>query len=381
MATDTAGFADPAPLTDNVRRLAATGAVPATAPRTTRIVYCLALIGFPLGIVGASSSWVGSALAGGPIAALGPPAFFIAAAVLYRVYRVTRYPAALDARPPSRFGNILRNVASNLMAVGAAGLGGLFLSGPLAPFVFGGGGPDGIVIFLAGVVALLMASAGWIGCALFEASRQAGSAAPPRRWRTRRQRLQDWSVAGVLTLLAVVLPTAFKVMNPEPCFELSACVAQVEGRVARRLAVALGVPIALQSNIEGIEYQQTHGNETWVRTEIPVFSLLRAGHPVALTSEGPVQVSVRATPVEEGVIVVLTVSENGEQTARFTTHFASGARIVSSGNVAGKLVIILPRGVMQGGKEAPGEGALDALHQQMRRAIGFPNEVAEEARG
>ena len=330
-------------------------------------------------IIGQASSWVGLAFGGGLIGAFGPaPFFLIAAAVLYRMYRVIRYPGALDARPPNLFGKILRGLGWVVMAIGAAGMAAMILRGPLAMLLFGGGGPNGIAFFVIALYATMAASVGWIGCLLFEASRFAGTRVAPVNQRTGRQRAQDWSALAVLAGLAIAAPFALKQLAGTPCYGLSSCAAQVDGSVARRLAVPLGVPVVLETNIDEIEYRQTHGHE-WTYTERPAFSLLRAGHPVAATNDGPVKVSLQATPADKGVTVVLTASENGQQTARFTTRFLADARIVAGDNASRKLVIKMARGaspMLAGGDQ--GKGVLDAVYRQMRSAIGSPREVTEE---
>jgi hypothetical protein len=91
-----------------------------------------------------------------------------------------------------------------------------------------------------------------------------------------------------------------------------------------------------------------------------------------------VKVVVDAAPAGQGVAVVLSVSEHGVETARFTTRFDSRARLVQGEGGERKLVVEVPRNV-----ERPllinSDGFLDEFYQQMRLSIGTEREVAETA--
>lgn len=345
--------------------------VPAT--RGTRIVYCLALAGLVLGMLGQATSWVGLFFGGGVIGYLGPAAFFaISALVVYRIYRVTRYPWALDALPPNLAARMLRGLGWTIMAAGAVAASATIVRWPA--FLLGGGGPAGIGFFAVGIVATVVASLGWIGCLLFDASRHLGTWVPAAQQRTRRQRAQDWSVLGGLVLLATGAPLALKQAEVTPCWGFSECAATLEEDLRRPVAVPWGQPVELESNIEAIEYRQTHGKD-WTAVERPASSLRRAGHPPA-ASPTPVKVSVHAAPAGQGVVVVLKVTERGEESARSTLHFRRHARLAT---VDGKrrLLVELRRGVapaILGDGDGQG-GVLDGFYRQLRRAIGTPREV------
>lgn len=345
--------------------------VPVPATRRTRIVYCLALAGLVLGMLGQATSWVGLFFGGGVIGYLGPTAFFvITALVLYRVYRVARYPFVLDARPPNWAGRALRGFGWVVMAAGALAATATIVRWPA--FLLGGGGPGGIGFFVVGIFATIAASLGWIGCVLFDASRYLGTRVPSSQQRTRRQRMQDWSLLGGLVLLAFAAPWTLKQFE-DSCWGLSECAARIEEDFKRPLAVNWGEPLALESDIDAIEYRQTHGNG-WTLMEQPSYSLLRAGHPAAALPT-PVKVSVQASAQDKGASVVLTVTEAAVPSARFTMHFRN-ARLVT---VDGKrrLVVDLKRGVARGMLDTnDGQGrVLDTLYRQMRQAIGTPREV------
>lgn len=342
---------------------------PISASRRTRAIYCLALAGLILGMLGQATSWVGMVFGGGVIGYLGPTAFLgISALAVYRIYRVVRYPRALDARPPDLAARVLRGLGLAIMVVGAVGASATIVRWPA--LLFGGG----IAFFVVGIFATLAASLGWIGCLLFDAGRHLGNRVPAAHERTRRQRVQDWSVLGGLVLLAITVPWMFKQFEVRHCRGLAHCAAAIEDFLKRPVAVPWGEPVALEANIEAIEYRQTHG-EDWTAVERPAHSLRKAGHPSAAAAT-PVKVSVQASSQDKGVVVVLTVTERDEESARFSMRFREGARLVT---VDGKrrLVVELRRGVwpaIPGDRSGQGS-VLDALYTQMRQAIGTPREV------
>lgn len=352
---------------------------PVPATRRTRIVYCLALAGLVFGVLGQATSWVGLFFGGGVIAYLGPMGFFvITALVLYRIYRVTRYPPVLDARPPNLAGRVLRGFGWVVMAAGAVAASATIIRWPA--FLLGGGGPGGIGFFVVGIFATIVASLGWIGCLLFDASRHLGTRVPATQARTPRQRMQDWSVLGGLVLMAIAAPWTLKQFEVRDCWGFSECSATIEGGIERQVAWPVGAPVHLESNIDEVEYRQTHGKD-WTAVERPAYSLWGAGHPVAGPRDpAPVKVSINASTTGKGVALTLAVSESGRQTARFTTTFARGARLVSTGGTR-KLVVDLRRGVIPpvfGGGDRH-KGVFDHVYRQMRSAIVSPRELAEIA--
>ena len=350
---------------------------PVRASRRTRAIYCLALAALVLGMLGQATSWVGMFFGGGVIGYLGPTAFFlITALVLYRIYRVTRYPWVLDARPPNLAGRVLRGFGWVIMVAGAVAATATIIRWPA--YLLGGGGPGGIGFFVVGIFATIVASLAWIGCLLFDASRHLGTRVPAVLERTRRQRIQDWSVLGGLVVLAIAAPWTLKQFEVRDCWGFSECSARIEGGIERHIASPVGAPVQLESNIGEIEYRQTHGKD-WTVVERPAYSLWGAGHPVAGPREPtPGKVSINAAGAGRTVVLTLTVSESGQQTAHFTTTFASGARLVNTGGTR-KLVVDLRRGVSPpvfGGGDRH-EGVFDHVYRQMRSAIVSPRELAE----
>lgn len=344
---------------------------PVPATRRVRIVYCLALAGLVFGMLGQATSWVGLFFGGGVIGYLGPTAFFgITALVIYRIYRVTRYPSVLDARPPNLAARLLRGLAWVVMAAGAVAATATIVRWPA--LLLGGGGPAGIGFFVVGIFATIVASVGWIGCLLFDASRYLGAHVPAAHQRTRRQRLQDWSVLGGLVVLAVATPWTLRQLEPN-CWGLSECAARVEEDVKRPVPVQWGEPLALESDIDAIEYRQTHG-KGWTLLERPSYSLQRAGHPRSAAPTA-INVSVRATAQGKGATVILTVAERGAESARFSIHFDRATLVTVDGER--RLVVNLGRRVAPGMfRTGDSQGpVLDALYRQMRQAIGTPREV------
>jgi hypothetical protein len=358
---------------------------PLRAGWVTRAIYCLALLALVLSSMGQTSSWIGLAMGGGLIGAVGPSVFLlIGAAILYRVYRVARYRSALDARPPYLLGWLVRWLGWFVMLAGAAGMVSMFLVKPLTMMIFKSAGENGIGFFVVGLYATILAGAGWIGCMLFEISRVVGKRVTPAApGRSRGQRIRDRVILASLAVLAIALPSGLRLVQGTPCRgpTLGQCAAKVEGGVLRLATAAVGAPVALESNIDEIEFRHSSGRE-WVLTERPANSLLTSGHPVAQGSESDVKVTIDAAAAGKGARIVLTVSEKGEQTAQFTTRFESRARMEPSASGKRKLVVELARAVeapllMRGDKE---RGHLDEVYQQMRLAIGSPREVAEAAK-
>src|SRR5437868_5553538 len=101
---------------------------PLRANALTRTIYVVALSALVVGSFSGMSGWVNRALGGGVVNSWGRavPLLF-AAAVLYRIYPVVRYRAALDARPPYLFGWLLRVLGWLAMAAGVVGTVSMFL--------------------------------------------------------------------------------------------------------------------------------------------------------------------------------------------------------------------------------------------------------------
>ncbi len=373
-----AGFPDTEPAGSAVR------VEPQRAGWPTRLLYCLSLAGLVVGSLAQASSWVGLALGGGLIGLVGPSVFLlVAAAVAYRIYRVLRYPQALDARPPYLLGWPLRWLGQLVMVAGAVGTVAQFVGKPLAMLLLKdvAESGNGVVLFVVGLYATILASVGWIGCVLFEASRAVGKRiAPPASGRSRRQWKQDMAVLAGLAAVALALPLASRLVGGDACLgkTLGGCAASVEGGVSRLAQAPVGASVGLRSDIDSIEFRQAAGRG-WTLTERPAASLLKAGHSMAPDAAADVQVSLTAAERGQGVLLTLTVQDKGQKTAIFTTQFRSRAKLKTAADGKRKLVVDLERNV-QPPLLARQEGdLLDEMHRQMRTAIGSPREVAEAA--
>ena len=356
---------------------------PVHAGWPTRVLYCLALVALVLASLAQASSFVGLVTGGGLIGWAGPSAFLlVSAALAYRIYRVLRYRQALDARPPNALATLLRGLAWLLMLAGALGAASLFLVKPLTLMIFKSGGEAGVGFFVVGMFAAMAAGVGWIGCLLFEASRPLGKRvtlpAPPR---SVRQRRQDGAVLAGLMVLALALPWVNHLAWGDGCpgKTFAACTAKVEGGVKRLAMAPVGAPVALQSNLETIEFRHTGGRE-WMLAEKADVSLLKSGHPVVPAGGADVQVTLDAAESDGGVLIKLIVTEKGQETASFSTRFKSGARLQPATDGRRKLVVDLPRNVERPFRmRGDGEFLLDEIYRQMRTAIGSEREVAEAA--
>lgn len=249
---------------------------PLGASGATRAVYCLALVAFVISSVKPVWSWIGHALGQGLIAMAGPSLFFVlAAAITYRIYEVVRYPQALRARPPHLAGWLLRGLAWVVMVAGIVGLLGMFFIQPLASMVFASSRDAGLEFFVVGVYASTLASSGWVGCLMFEISRFIGDPVAATGGRTASQRSQDYAVLAGAAVMATAVPLGLTLVHGTPCHgpTLGRCAAKVEGGVARMVAVPVGAPVALESNIDEIEYRHPSGR-AWVLHERPDLSLV-----------------------------------------------------------------------------------------------------------
>lgn len=360
---------------------------PLTAGRINRAIYCLALAALVVGSIGQTASWIGLATGGGLIGFLGGWGFLlVAAAVIYRIYRVVRYPEALDARPPYLLGWLLRGLGWIVMLAGAMGFAAMFLVKPLTLLLFKTAGENGIGFFVVGLYATMLAGVGWLGCVVFDISRAVGkrvSPASPRR--SRRQLLQDRSVFVALAVAALALPRVTGLIRGEPCYgpSLGKCAAKVEGGVSRLAMAPLDAPVGLQSNIESIEYKQSHG-KSWTVSEEPGFSLLKSGHPVANAPGAEVNVILNAAEDSKGVVLDLRVTEKGQPTAEFKTRYSGNAKLEPAADGKRKLVIALGRNVESHNfraQTADGRNLLlDEVYQQVRASIGSEREVSELSR-
>ena len=269
----------------------------------TRIIYCLALLGLTIGQLG-QGAWFGLATGGGLLGLAGMSVFlFLAAGVVYRVYLVLRYKAALSARTPCIFGWFFRVVGCLVMACGAFGLMAMFAVKPLTLLVLKSAGENGAGFFVIGLYAVMLASAGWMGCLLFELSRIMGKRpTQPKPAKSPRQRKQDLAVAATTIALIVGIPYSIQLVAGEPCYgpTLTRCMANIDGAVTRPAMVPFGDAIKLETNIDEMVFIKQLEPRREVK-ENPVFSLLKSGHPAQDGAATSARVVLNAANASKGV--------------------------------------------------------------------------------
>jgi hypothetical protein len=209
----------------------------------TRILYCAGLFSLLPGFLAANSGWVGIAL-GGSLGGVGSGAVLpvLAAAIVFRIYQVLRYPFALDARVSNKLVATFRVLSCIAMLIGgAAGIGLLFVR-PLALLLFNTPGDSGVAFFVTGMFLTLAAPAGWQGCLVFEITRWIGKppSDPPRpvfRWK------QDAIVASLLVVMfvggsSVVTRSGFRFESHSPGLRPNVTVSSartVRGAIGERI--------------------------------------------------------------------------------------------------------------------------------------------------
>lgn len=357
----------------------------------TRLVYVTALAGTVVGWIAAGSPWIGLALGVGPASATGRSTFVVvAAAIAYRVYTVLRSPGSLDARPPYLAGWLLRGIGWLLMAAGAVGSLSLFAVKPIALRMFGSPGDGGIAFFVTGLLATLMAWAGPLGCALFEASRRLGRKPPvPAQSRDaprhRKHAAMLASVAAV-AILAMAWPSLLRVYKGPVSGQtlqgrcvapvLLDCAATIEGTVRRVAALPEDGSVRLRSDIEAIEYRYPGLKHAVVDSVTE--AVAEAGYRVA--PDGDVRVDVAVTSSGSPPVLLVRVIDKAGELARFTTTFARGARIEATNGGARRVVVDLGRDVMLPLLPMPArDGAVhlpDGLYAQVRQVLLSEREAA-----
>lgn len=348
----------------------------------TRLVYAGALLGMLPAAFGAASGWMSLVLGGGAIAALGVTATLVLwALAAFRAYQVLRYPAALAARDPNVLGWLLRGLGWLAMLISAVSAIGLFFIRPLTLFLLRSAGDAGIGYFVVAVALVVLAGAGWLGCLVFEISRVCGPApqAPAAKW---SRRGQDAAVLAAFLAAAIGAPLLLRAGTAAPCGErnLAACVSSTEGAVHRVIGLPQGEPVALESNLEEIDLRSASGRG-WSLRESPRVSLEASGHPAAAAG-ARVAVRVHAVAAGAGASVTLTVSDGGEETARFVSRFPERAKLESASDGGVRLVVDLPSNAQPGlrsTRRGPSgkQYALDQLFIEMRSAIGSQIEARE----
>lgn len=367
------------------------------ASAATRLIYVAALARLVLGPALTSSGWIGLTLGGGYLAGSDRTMMvLLAGAALYRIYTVLRYREALNARPPSRMGWLLRMLGWLLMAAGAVGAVSLFLVKPITMLIFKTPGDAGIAFFVTGLFSTLLASVGPIGCAVFEVSRRVGrqlpASAPPRRASARKQDYAVMACLGLLALAVVATPALVRLTRGpvSGSYVTGRCVAptlldcagRIEGSVVRVAAVPVGGAVRLQSNIEAIQYRHPALQQGEVVLESMQDALERAGYRVA--PDADVGVEVEATTSGTTPVLAVHITDKMGDVARFTTLFTRDARVESTPSGARRIVVSFGRDVEWRpaifGRSADGsERLVGGLYAQLRKAIGSEREAAVSA--
>ena len=361
-----------------------------SASGATRLVYCIALFSFfPASLLG-SSGWIGLTL-GRPGVGLVQQFVFllIAAAVSFRIYQVLRYRGALDSFVSNRFVATLRALCIAVMLVG--GLLGLaiFFIRPLVMLIFETPGDSGVAFYVVGIFLALFAPLGWQGCVAFEATRWIGNAQnsgprpdSPYRWK------QDGIVAAALVTLffggSLLRSHSVKVDLARACNEdRITCVATVDEKLSRMASLPMGSPVRLISNINSIRMQMHDGAELrWEAVEGVANSLKVSGYEPSNEEALPVTVFVQATDAGAGPRLEVRVTESGDEVARMTAAFSSGARLET--DARGRLNLLAPlpsrsEGMIKGmwRDDVGDRQTIDQLYVFFRRAIGTEVEARE----
>jgi hypothetical protein len=352
----------------------------------TRLVYVVALLGFVVSSL-AQSGWVGLATGGSLLGMMGPMVFTgVTALVLYRAYTVLRYRDAIAARRPYLIGWLVRYAGWLVMLVAALGSLAIVFRGPLTLMLFKTVGENGIAFFVVGLYAVMAAGAALPGVLIFELSRLIGRRPQPRiARRSSSQRKQDWVLLIVLVVVGLALPAAFKKVKGEPCFgSYGACLSKTTGSAIALALAPVDAPVALESNLEWIEYR-LQGPKPVSVFEEPAFSLLQTGHPVAAAGSGaPVKIKVQAASGSEGPVLDVAVIEGGRKVAEFHSQFSSRASIETTPGGKVRIAADVPAGSMSPtfeSRKVNGRWMLvDQIYRDIRPALGSEREVAEANR-
>jgi hypothetical protein len=352
----------------------------------TRLLYVVALLGFVVSSM-AQSGWVGLATGGSVLSMIGPMVFTgVTALALYRGYTVLRYRNAIAARRPYLIGWLVRYAGWLVMLVAALGSLAIVFRGPLTLMLFKTPGENGIAFFVVGLYAVMAAGAALPGVLIFELSRLIGRRPRPKiAPRSPSQRKQDWVLLAVLVAVGLALPGALKKVKGEPCFgSYGGCLSKTTGSVIALALAPLDAPIALESNLDWIEYR-LQGPKPVSLFEEPAFALLQTGHPVAAAgSAAPIKVKVQAAGGSEGPVLDVAVIDGGRKVAEFHSQFSSRASIETAPGGKVRIAADVPAGSMSPMFEARkvnGRNMLvDQIYRDIRVALGTEREVAEANR-
>ncbi len=337
-----------------------------------------------------SSGWIGLSLGRSSGGAVAPLVYLvvIASAVVFRIYQVLRYPRALEAFVSGKVVATLRFLSIGLMVIG--GLAGLaiFFIRPLALLIFGQPGDSGVAFYITGMFLVFIAPLGWKACLAFEISRWIGRArsnAPrvdsPFRWK------QDGIVALAIPALfaggLILQSRSVKTDLAHACkTDRIACIAKVDERLPRMVALPMGSRVRLVSNIESIRMQMRDGDKVkWEVVEGVSNSLKVSGYEPSDDETLPVTVFVHTGEAGEGLRLEVRVTEQGEEVSRMTADFPSARLEENADGGIDLLAPLPPRSESKGGVrvDEPWKDyqALDQLYVFFRRAIGTEIEANE----
>ena len=141
---------------------------------STRIMYCLVLLGAVLPIGIAATGWVGLAKPGSIalVPFIGPILFLLLG--LYRVFVVMRNASSLDSPEANGIASYMRPIGVLLLYVGAIFTVLGWIARPLMHASVQSHTGSGIEFFMVGVYFALLGPIGTIGLVLFELSRLRG---------------------------------------------------------------------------------------------------------------------------------------------------------------------------------------------------------------
>jgi len=357
----------------------------------TRLLYAGALLSIVPGTMAANSGWIVLAT-GGSIGGRGglPVMLLIAAALMFRCYQVIRYPYALAAYPSNAFVGFLRGLSKFSMLIGFLAGVSLFLVKPITLLIFKTAGDSNVGFFVVGFYLSMLAPFGWMGCVAFEITRKIGRRPdtdtnnPFPNTPSQFHWKQDAVVAIVLIALIMGVPYLRRANAPAPCGQSRiTCIATLKADVRRMISAPLGTPVYLESTINAVRMQIKRGSRApFDIPESPSASLLATGYLQSDEPAVPLRIRVSATESDAGVVLDISVSDSGEETAHFTATFPRGSRLERTSDGLFDVVAELPytsdgtrKGAWRDAKKR--EYTLDQLFVFFRQAIGTEIEARE----
>ena len=354
-----------------------------------RLLYAATLLSFLPPAVALSSGWLGLITGGGPLGLLGSFAIAIAALLAFRAWQALWYRRTLEACN-SRAGGLVRGAGIIAMAAGVLCVLGMFMVAPLTRVFLGGPGDANIGYLMMTLVLAAGAQFGWLGVVLFEIGRRIGPAMDPAEREPAPPAIRMAGGAIVVALAALLALPAIRLVGPRfgfhpdapPCglLDLADCVSTTEGSVTRFIGMPIGEPVALDSNVDVIVLDNTHGHDWRLVESIPL-SVRVARRAAKTAADARVRVSIAAEAQGKGVALKLAVADGDGESARFVTTFPQ-ARIET--DIAGlrQVIVPLPGGLDPGSRPGFEHVGLkvaspDHVYNLVRRAIGDEIEAGE----